>query len=79
MIGVITAAAAVVAVGFVVLHRIDGGEVLVSPRHVTSLRSPAGPARGLMPGHCVVGLTDGKFVGVLEACATVKDLLERAR
>ena len=51
------------------LHRLDGGEVLINSRHVTSLHSQALPHRKLYPvtAHCVVGLLDGMRLSVLGA------------
>lgn len=70
---------AIIAAGFVVLHRADGGQVIVNPAHVTSIRNPEGRYRQLIPvGRCVVDLTDRKFIVVLESCAEVKRLLESA-
>lgn len=62
----------------VILHRVDGGEVIVNRNQVTSLRSTPGSLKGQMPPptNCLVGLTDGKFVAVTESCAEVKQLLE---
>ena len=66
------------AIGLIVLHRADGGEVIINPAQVTSLRATAGSLGRLAPhGHCLVGLTDGKFVAVIEPCTQVKRLLER--
>jgi hypothetical protein len=63
----------------VVLHRSDGGEVSVAAAQVTSLRTPGGALHGLAPaGGCLVGLTDGKFVAVLEGCPEVRRRLEDA-
>jgi hypothetical protein len=71
-------AAILILVQLLVLHRVDGQEVTISPNHVTSLRAPAGPLDRLAPSgsHCLVGLTDGKFVSVIETCLTVRRLLE---
>lgn len=70
-------AALAIGVHLLVLHRSDGGEVWINADQVTSLRSPAGRLDRLAPeGHCLIGLTDGKFVGVLESCAEVKQQLE---
>jgi hypothetical protein len=71
--------AAIAALVFVVLHRVDGGEVAVNPTLVTSLRSTPGSLGGLAPSgaNCIVGLTDGKFLAVIETCDTVRRLLER--
>ena len=61
----------------IVLHRGDGGEVAVATAHVTSLRATAGPLRDLAPSsRCLIGLTDGKFIGVIETCAEVMRQLE---
>lgn len=65
------------ALCLIILHRADGADVFINPAQVTSLRVTAGPLGKLAPhGHCVVGLTDGKFVSVIEPCAEVKRLLE---
>lgn len=67
-----------VALSLIVLHRADGGEVIINPAQVTSLRRPAGPLEKLAPhGRCLIGLVDGKFVAVIEPCSEVKRLLER--
>ena len=68
----------IAALYLVVLHRSDGGDVTVNADQVTSLRS-LHEHRDLVPGHCMVGLTDGKFVGVQETCAEVKRQLEDRR
>lgn len=66
-----------VAYALMVLHRVDGGEVFINPAQVTSLRLVEGALSARIGGgHCLVGLTDRKFVSVLESCAEVKRLLE---
>ena len=66
------------ALCLIVLHRIDGGEVWVNPAQVTSLRVVEGSLSARYGGgNCMVGLTDRKFVAVLQRCADVKRLLER--
>ena len=72
----------VAGVMLVLLHRLDGGTVLVNPAQIVSLHSPA-PAGGrarLFTGavRCAIGLTDGKWLSVLEACDRVQGLLEEA-
>ena len=66
----------------VILHRVDGGEVLVSPAHVTSMHAKAlGGARDKLTVHearCIVWLADGKQLMVLEPCETVRKLLDEA-
>lgn len=71
---------AIMAAGLVVLHRADGGQVIINPAQVTALRNPEGKYRQLIPiGRCVIDMTDRKFIMVLESCAEVKRLLESAQ
>jgi hypothetical protein len=68
----------------VLLHRVDGGEVLVHAPHITSLHATAAAAAGqknkLYTGEvrCVLGLLDGKLLSVLEPCAEVRRRMEGA-
>jgi hypothetical protein len=66
----------------VILHRVDGGAVIVAPEHITSMHSKA-PSAGhnkLMTGEarCILWLSDGKLLSVLEPCETVKQLMDEA-
>lgn len=70
--GLIVVALAV-AIDLIVLHRSDGGEVTVNAEQITSLRTPGAVAHA----RCLVGLTDGRFVGVLETCTEVRQRLAR--
>ena len=73
---------AAVLVALVILHRVDGGEVLVAPEHITSMHSKAlGGARDkLITGEarCIIWLSDGKLLSVLEPCEKVKQLMNEA-
>lgn len=68
----------------IVLHRVDGHEVRVSPEQITSLHSPQ---RGLKvddkiydpKAQCLVGLTDGKNVLTLESCPEIQRMMEQAK
>ena len=68
-----------IAVQLVILHAPEGHEITIAPHQVTSLRAsiPNKPNE-LLTGkvNCVVGLTDGKFVSVIESCAVIRRLLE---
>jgi hypothetical protein len=71
---------AIATAGLIILHRVDGGEVLINPAQITSLRNMDGKYRALQPnGNCAVDLTDRKFVVVRETCTQVKRLLESAQ
>jgi hypothetical protein len=63
----------------IVVHAIDGSEITISPRHVTSMRA-AHPEKDneLLSVHvnCVIGLDDGRFVSVVEECADIRKALE---
>ena len=77
-----TAFALAAAMSLVLLHRVDGGEVVVAPEHITSMHSKAlGSARDKLTTHearCIVWLADGRQLSVLEACETVKQLMDKA-
>lgn len=70
------------ALSLVLLHRVDGGEVVVAPAHITSMHSKApASAQNKLVTHearCIVWLADGKQLIVLEACDTVKTLMDKA-
>jgi len=67
----------------ILLHRADGGEVVIVPAHVASIHTKAPPidARNklLAPeARCVLWMDDGKLIAVLETCDVVKKLLGEA-
>jgi len=72
----------ITAVSLMILHRVDGGEVAVSPSHVTSMhaRAPSSGQNKLVTGEarCIVWLSDGKLLSVLEPCDAVKRLMNEA-
>ena len=72
----------ITAMYLVILHRVDGGEVLVAPSHVTSMHSKAlGSTRDKLTVHearCIVWLADGKQLMVLEPCERVKQLMNES-
>ena len=74
--------ALIAAMSLVVLHRVDGGEVVVAPSHITSMHSkaPTSAQNKLVTGEarCIVWLADGKQLIVLEPCETVKRLMDEA-
>jgi hypothetical protein len=70
-------AAAVLAL--VLLHRADGGVVHVAPGQITSMHAAAASGRNIVAhpaAHCVVWLTDGRVLSVLETCDAVRKLLD---
>jgi hypothetical protein len=57
------------AFALVTLHRPDGHPIAINPHHVSSL-TPAHDHVEFVPGvHCIVHLSDRKFVSVREGCA----------
>jgi hypothetical protein len=62
------------------LHTLDGGAVQVNPIMVVSLRKPQGKDKQVMHQdvQCIVNFVDGKFITVVETCATVRKMLEDA-
>lgn len=77
-----------IAVTLIVLHNVDGTELLVNPKQIVSLQATnEGGARGtpqqnklIAGGHrCVIALTNGKFLSVVETCEAVVKAMEDAR
>ena len=74
-------AAVFVAMNLIVVHRLDGGQVLINPDAITSMHSPMapGPRKLLIEGaQCAIGLYDGKIISVRESCAQVRRLIHDA-
>ncbi|MCA1452820.1 hypothetical protein I6F35_06245 [Bradyrhizobium sp. BRP22] len=66
-----------IAVVLIVLHVPDGREVAVNPAEVTTLHQATGEGKVVTEGvHCVVNMTSGKFVSVIEDCGMVRKLIE---
>lgn len=58
------------------LHGADGQRVFINPTEITSIREPikGDLQRHFTAGsHCVVVMTDGKFIATREDCDTVRD------
>jgi len=68
-----------VAVHLVLLHTVDGRETFINPEQVVSLSShKTGEANKVLieSVQCVLGLSNGKIVSVLEHCDEVLQKLE---
>lgn len=63
----------------IVLHQPGGRDVVINTAQITTLYAaiPGSPNRLVAQGaRCLVLLTDGKHVGVVETCAAVRKLIE---
>ena len=60
------------------LHAPDGQEIRIAPDQVTSLHAPrpSGDHHFTSAVRCLVNLTDGKFVSVVENCTDIQKMLE---
>lgn len=73
---------ALIASSLIVLHAADGRPVTINPHQVTSLQQakPGETNRFLVEGvHCLVNLTDGKFVSTRETCEVVRQFMDDAK
>jgi len=71
----------VTGLAMVLLHRADGGEVLVAGPQITSMHAAATPGRNIVANpaaRCAVWLADGRVLSVIETCEVVRRLLEEA-
>ena len=65
--------AAVVQV-FIVLNTVDDREIAVNTSEIVSITKPGGLVT--QDAHCMIALTDGKFITVIETCREVIAKLE---
>ena len=67
----------IVLVALIILHSATGVAIDVNPHEITNLRRPEPGSPMFTPGvQCMVNLTDGKFVTVMETCDEVRRLIE---
>jgi hypothetical protein len=73
--------ALIVASGLIVLHAPDGHEVFVNPGEVTTLHQKLGVGKGTFTADasCMINMTDGRFVTVVENCLKVIDTIKGAQ
>ena len=73
-----------VVLELIAFQTLDGREVLINPANIVSVSATSEvrePREKLLTdkAHCVINLTNGKFISVAEACASVRRRLEEAR
>jgi hypothetical protein len=71
-----------VVLHLVLLHTVDGRETLINPDQVASMSAAVeGEKNKLLVEtvQCVIGLTNGKIVSVIEPCHEVQQLLEAVK
>jgi hypothetical protein len=64
----------------ILLHGPQGADILINPAAITSLRAgvPGKPSEYVTENaRCIVSLSDGKFVSVLETCEEVRWRIKR--
>jgi hypothetical protein len=68
------------ALVLVLLHRADGGSVQVAAGQITSMHAAARVGNKVVNSgaRCVIWLTDGRVLSVLEPCDVVRRLLDEA-
>jgi hypothetical protein len=75
------ASALAVALHLIVVHSANGTDISVNIDSITSLRSRpiGGDSIFTEYVHCMISMSDGKFVAVVEDCETVRRLSEEAK
>jgi len=62
------------------LHTVSGIVVQVNPELITHMRSPEpGHSSFIEKANCMINLSDGKFVTVVETCDAVRRAIDDAR
>jgi len=74
----------VASIVLVVLHNVDGDEILVNVDHIIMLqhtKESKGGTNELISGgnKCVIGLENGKFISVIEPCGMVRQAIREAQ
>lgn len=72
----------IAATVLMLLHAPGGYEVRINPRAVTALRARSDdqPNKHFTEAaRCMISLSDGKYVTVIEACETVAQMMENAQ
>jgi len=64
----------VLALNLIILHDPRGNEIRVNPEDISSLRSAKGQGHYASGLHCLLHMTNGRFVAVAETCAKVERL-----
>ena len=67
------------AAGFLVVRTLSGDDIAINPNQITSItktRDGEGNKWLVEDVHCVVGLTNGKFVSTAESCPSLLHRLE---
>lgn len=72
------------AVTLIGLHNVDGDEILVNAEQITTLHhtkeSQGGSNKLVSGGHnCVIGLTNGRMISVVEDCGMVRQAIREAK
>jgi uncharacterized protein YlzI (FlbEa/FlbD family) len=71
-----------VVLHLVLLHTVDGRATLINPEQVASMSAHVEGGKNKLlveTVQCVIGLTNGKIVSVVEPCDEVKQLLEAVK
>jgi hypothetical protein len=64
----------------VIVHGLDGHEIIVNPQAVTSLQSPRSHDHHFTEkARCFISLADGRFVNVVETCDTVREMISATK
>lgn len=70
------------AVALVLLHGPNGHEILLNPALIASMHAAKPGVENKYvtdEAQCVINTADGKFVSVVEPCATVRELSEKPK
>jgi hypothetical protein len=64
-----------------IVHGIDGREILLNPESVTNMKSAIeGKENAIVAGkvQCIINMSDGHFISVVESCKQVEWIIRRA-
>lgn len=62
----------------IILHTLSGAEIAINPKLIVSMRAsvPDKVNERIAPSaNCLINMTDGKFITVVESCNKVRELM----
>jgi hypothetical protein len=66
----------------IILHGATGGEIDINVQEITNMRGddPGHPTPNFTKGvHCMISMSDGKYVTVRETCEEVRQIIGRPK
>lgn len=68
-----------IAIALIMLHGPGGQPIEINVHNISSLRVPRGTEHFARDTHCLVFMSDGKFIAIVETCAEIVAMVDAAK